>query len=190
MATLNSSTAITIRPAKDEEYLQAARVLYNALIPNPMIKHLISKVDQSTWLEFDAGEFKQSISEGYSSVLVARQIDTGELVGAAWSERFNKDHPPTLPSRQFPKGCNRKELDLLLDLEVNFKEESLAIYGDFVYVTEFGVAPTSRGQGIGKRMTELIIDHAKRTGLTIIILVASGKSIGPHNNTRYPPNHI
>jgi hypothetical protein len=130
--TSTSSPPIAIRPAKDEEYLEAARVLYAALITNPMINHLVSKVDQSIWFEFNAGQMKESVEEGFSSILVAQRTDTGELVGVVWSERFNKDHMPTLPSCLFPEGYKRKELDLILIPEVQFKEETLAKYGDVV----------------------------------------------------------
>ncbi|KAJ9103788.1 hypothetical protein QFC21_002250 [Naganishia friedmannii] len=174
--TMTSSTPITIRPAKDDEYLEATRVLFAALISTPLFKHLVSKVDQSIWFEFSAAQIKQSVEEKYSSLLVAQRIDTGELVGVIWSERFNKDHQPKLPSCQFPEGFNRNDFDLMAEHELEFPKQSVANDGDVVYVTEPGVAPNSQGQGIGRRMIDLIIVNAKRSGLNIILPAGSGVS--------------
>lgn len=132
MTSTSSLPVITIRPATSQEYLEVARVLYTAQIANPMIEHLLSKVEPATWFEFNAGKMKKSIEERYSSLVVAQRTDTEEIVGVVWSERFNKDHWPQMPCGPFPKGYNQKERELIAEPELQFIEEIIAKYGDIV----------------------------------------------------------
>ncbi|KAJ9120043.1 hypothetical protein QFC22_002940 [Naganishia vaughanmartiniae] len=176
MTTVTASTPITIRPARDDEYSEVARLHFSALITNPMFELLTSKVDKLAWFKYSTEQFKQGVDSDFSSLFVAQRVDTGNLVGLAWTIMYSKDHLPKLPSGPFPEGYNRKELALMVAPEYQLKEEALAKYGDVMYVAKMAVSPDIQGQGIGRRLMEDIKSRATQNGMNIILNAVSGAS--------------
>ncbi|KAJ9120041.1 hypothetical protein QFC22_002938 [Naganishia vaughanmartiniae] len=170
-----SSTPLVIRPAKDDEYLDIARLHYTAVTPSPMFQLLSSKVDPSAWLEFSAEQFKQAAHSDFSSLLVAQQTDTREIVGIALTHRYTDAHRPQLSRCPFPEGWNTEEAEHINARGLDFKEGFLRKYGEYIYLGDFAVSVDRQGQGIGKRLAEHIIGEAKQNGMNMALTAAAGK---------------
>lgn len=132
MSSTSSPTPLTIRPARNDEYLDIARLHYAAVTPSPMFHLLSRKVDPSAWLEFSAEQFKQAVDGGFSSLLVAHTTDTRELVGIALTHRYTREHRPQLSRCQFPEGWNEDEAEHINIRGLDFKEGFLRKYGDYI----------------------------------------------------------
>ncbi|KAJ9121002.1 hypothetical protein QFC24_004982 [Naganishia onofrii] len=175
MPATSSSTPLTIRPARSDEYLDIARLHYAAVTPSPMFQLLSRKVDPSAWLEFSAEQFKQAVDGGFSSLLVAHTTDTRELVGIALTHRYTREHRPQLSRCQFPEGWNEDEAEHLNIRGLDFKEGFLRKYGDYIYLGDFAVSVVHQGQGIGRTLADHIIADAKQSGMSIALTAVGGK---------------
>ncbi|KAJ9120042.1 hypothetical protein QFC22_002939 [Naganishia vaughanmartiniae] len=170
------SHSIIIRQAREDEYMEVARLYYAAMSTDRLTQLLTSKVDKTVRLKWMAEQLEDAVDGGFSSLLVAQRTDNGQLVGATLLIRKTKENRPIFPSCRFPEGYNEKELMQISLSGVPFQERFLAQYGDFIYVAEFVVAPNYQGKDIGRRLLEAVIAEGKSSRMNLALTAASGKA--------------
>ncbi|KAJ9103790.1 hypothetical protein QFC21_002252 [Naganishia friedmannii] len=171
----STSDLIVIRQAREDEYLIAARLHYAVMSPDPEFQLFTSNVDESIWIKWMSDQFKEIVDGGHASLLVAQRTDTGQLVGATLLQKRTRERRPTFFRGQFPEGFNEQELMQISFSGVAFQEEFLIKYGDFIYVAEFVVATGQHGQGIGRRLVDVIIAEANESRMNVALTAVSGK---------------
>ena len=108
MKSPDSTTAITIRKAKDDEY-HAIADLYQAATANDPLERLLSgnvspeAYKQWAWIN----GAKAMVQKGSDTVLVA-VTGSKEMVGVAWYKKFSSSSPPPTPGN-LPEGFNVEE---------------------------------------------------------------------------------
>ncbi|KAJ9111022.1 hypothetical protein QFC22_006618 [Naganishia vaughanmartiniae] len=162
---------VKIREARLDEFENIGRLNYAVKQEggDPLYELLYSEVNAEDWLNFKWIQGKKNAAaSGQAKVIVAEYPTTGQIVGLAAIPKCNPAHPPKAAS-SFVPGFNVSEYKKMEAPRLAWKNQMLSVYGGFLFVEPLAVVKEYRGEGIGKRLMEFIIDEGKKQNLNIAV---------------------
>ena len=104
--------------------------------------------------------------------IVARLVDTGELIGALLTEDGASDPPDGIDqlSEKF-----EPIFDILGQLDTEYRDAQIVLPGEYLHLFLLGVAESAAGRGVAQTLVETCLTHGANRGYRLAVTEATNK---------------